>query len=80
MEVCTVDVGDVIAHCCGFDKTGKQLVVGCSDGDIKVLNLETNSLAGAFKAHEGAVNDLVVNQDNEFVYSCGNDGTLRAWK
>jgi WD40 repeat protein len=70
----------VIAHCCYFDKSGKQLVVGCSDGEIKVINLESNQVASTFKAHEGAVNDLVINQDNEYVYSCGNDGTIRSWK
>ena len=79
-EIGTVDVGDVIAHCCAFDKSGKQLIVGCSDGEVKIINLENNSVAGQFKAHEGSVNDLVVNQDNEFVYTVGNDGQIKSWK
>lgn len=73
-------MGNVIAHCCAFDKSGKQLIVGCSDGDIKTVNLDTYQVSGQFKAHDNSVNDLVINQDNDTVYSTGNDGTVRAWK
>lgn len=79
-EVSTIDVGNVIAHCCAFDKSGKQLVVGCSDGELKTLSLETNQVTSSIKAHEGSINDLVVNQDNDTVYTTGNDGTLKGWK
>ena len=34
-EIMSIDSGDAIAHCCDFDKTGKILNVGCSDGQIK---------------------------------------------
>lgn len=37
-EVFTLDTGDVIAHCCQFDKTGKKVLVGTSDGEIKVVD------------------------------------------
>lgn len=73
-------MGDVIAHCCAFDKSGKQLIVGCSDGEIKIVNLETNQLAGQFKAHEGSVNDIVINQENDTLYTVGNDGQAKSWK
>jgi len=39
-EVCNVDVGDVIAHSCAFDKNAKTIAVGCSDGDIRMISME----------------------------------------
>ncbi len=60
-EVINIDTGDAIAHCCEFDKTGKQVAVGCSDGEIKFVNIERNEVQNSFKAHEGSVGDLVFN-------------------
>jgi len=60
-EVVNIDTGDAIAHVCEFDKTGKQVAVGCSDGDIKFISVERAEIAITLKAHEGAVNDLVFN-------------------
>jgi WD40 repeat protein len=42
--------------------------------------LETNVVASSIKAHEGQINDLIVNQENDTVYTSGNDGTIKAWK
>ena len=39
-ELFTVDVGDTIAHCVAFDKKTKSLAVGCSDGEVRMVNLE----------------------------------------
>lgn len=39
-ELLTVDVGDTIAHCVAFDKKTKTLAVGCSDGEVRIVNME----------------------------------------
>ncbi len=36
----TVDMGDTIAHCLAFDKKTKTVAVGCSDAEIKMINME----------------------------------------
>ena len=79
-EIGSVDTGDAIAHCCQFDKTGKQLLVGSSDAEIKMINLETNELTASIKGHENSVNDLVINQENDTVYTAGGDGIVKVWK
>ena len=54
-EISTIDVGDVAAHCCAFDKTGKLLAVGCADGEIKMVNIEKGGeISAKFKAHENS--------------------------
>ena len=74
-----VDTGDAIAHCCQFDKTGKVVAVGCSDGEIKMVSVEKQETVSQIKAHDGSVNDLVVNQDNSCIYSAGGDGVIKQW-
>lgn len=79
-EILNIDTGDAIAHVCEFDKTSQQVAVGCSDGEIKLVNVERQEVASQFKAHEGPVNDLVFNQDNSTIYSVGGDGIIKTWR
>jgi WD40 repeat protein len=32
------------------------------------------------KGHDGSINDIIVNQENETVYSAGADGLIKVWK
>jgi WD40 repeat protein len=43
-ELFTVDTGDAIAHCLAFDKATKSVAVGCSDAEIKMVNIEKGEL------------------------------------
>lgn len=45
-----------------------------------MINIEKNEIVNVLKAHEDAVNGVVVNQDNSAMYSIGSDGTIRTWK
>ncbi len=81
-EVATVDVGNVAATCVAFDKTGKILVAGCGDGELRLINLEKGSeIVAQMKAHEAApVTALLVNQENNCLYSAGGDGLIKSWQ
>ena len=79
-EIMNVDTGDAIAHCAEFDKTGKILNVGCSDGEIKQITVEKGEVTSTLKAHEGSVSDLVISHDNSMMYSVGGDGEIKTWK
>lgn len=79
-ELLQVDCGDAIAHTLAFDKGTKALAVGCSDSEIKVINIEKGAISGVLKGHDDAVNSIYINHDNSAIYSAGNDGTVRIWK
>jgi WD40 repeat protein len=79
-EICQVDTGDAIALSVSFDKNSKLVAVGCSDAEIKMISVEKGEVVSVLKAHEDAVNGVVINQDNTALYSIGNDGTIRTWK
>lgn len=63
-----------------FDKTGKTVVIGSSDGLMKTIDIEKAEIIGTMKGHDDSVNEVIVNQDNNFVYSISSDGTLKQWK
>jgi WD40 repeat protein len=76
----SVDTGDAIAHCLGFDKSTKTLAVGCSDAEIKIINIEKGEVTSTLKGHTDAVTSLYINHDNSSLYSASNDGKIRMWK
>ena len=66
-EILQLDTGDSIAQGCCFDKTNKQVVVGSSDGLIKMVDMEKGEVVSTMKGHEDCVNGVTVNQDNSFL-------------
>lgn len=54
--------------------------MGCSDAEIKMINVEQGEVAGVLKAHEDSVNGVVINQENSTLYSISSDGTVRTWR
>tara|TARA_B100000780_G_scaffold268771_1_gene226990 strand:+ start:599 stop:847 length:249 start_codon:yes stop_codon:yes gene_type:complete len=79
-ELASIDTGDAIAHCLSFDKSTKSIAVGCSDAEIKVINIEKGEITSNLKGHTDAVTSLYINHDNSAMYSAGNDGHIRIWK
>lgn len=79
-ELMTIDTGDAIAHSLCFDKSSKYIAVGCSDAEIKMINLEKGEITSVLKGHEDAVNCVYINQDNSSLYSASNDGSIRIWR
>lgn len=57
----TIDTGDAIAHSLCFDKSSKFLAVGCSDAEIKMINLEKGEISSVLKGHDDAINSLYIN-------------------
>jgi len=43
-ELLTVDTGNAIAHCVAFDRATKVLAVGCSNAEIKMINIEKGEI------------------------------------
>lgn len=76
-EILQLDTGDAILHSCCFDKTNKTIVIGGGDGLMKTIDLEKGEVIGSMKGHEDSVNEVIVNQDNSFVYTASSDGTLK---
>ncbi len=81
-QMLTADIGDTCINACTFDKTGKYLVVGCSNGEVKILNVEKNGeVVSSFKAHDkAAVSNVIVNQENNQLYTAGGDGVVKTWQ
>lgn len=60
-EVLSIDTGENIAHSVAFDKNAKVVAVGCSDGEIRMVNVEKGEVAAELKAHSHSVNGVLFN-------------------
>ncbi len=65
---------------------GGRLAIGDSDGHVHVLNADANAaeIAAAsddvnYMGHQGAVIELMFNDDGTRIASAGADGTIRIW-
>lgn len=56
-----LDTGNAIALSVCFDKNSKLVAVGCSDAEIKMVNIDKGEIVNVLKAHEDAVNGVVFN-------------------
>jgi sperm-associated antigen 16 protein len=83
-ELMQVDTGDSIALSVAFDRNAKYIAVGCSDAEIRIVNMQSGDKRGEIvataKGHEDAVNGVCYNQDNNSLFSVSSDGTIRTWK
>ena len=61
---------------------GLRAIVGCSDKRIYVYPIDhapQKSFLKVLQGHVGEVTGLVVANDNDTLYSCSKDGTIRKW-
>jgi WD40 repeat protein len=78
-----VDTGEAIALSTVFDRNSKYIAVGCSDAEIRIVNMQGDKqgeITALLKGHNDAVNGLAFNHDNNALYSVSSDGTIRTWK
>jgi WD40 repeat protein len=65
-------------RCLLFDQKSKNLLIGSSDGYLRVLETDYFNQIEEFLAHEGGVYDLTWNCDGSLI-SVGRDGHIRRW-
>eukprot|EP00922_Rhytidocystis_sp_ex-Travisia-forbesii_P053979 GHVS01080104.1.p1 GENE.GHVS01080104.1~~GHVS01080104.1.p1 ORF type:complete len:470 (+),score=53.46 GHVS01080104.1:1-1410(+) len=57
-----------------------EVVSGSCDGEIRFWNLSTRQCTRAIKAHDGFVRGVCCSQDDEWVFSCGDDKKIKQWR
>ena len=63
-----------------FSRDDKHLATGCSDGLIRVFDVEKGEQTGTLNGHErGSVTDLQFSDDGKTLVSSGMDTTVRVW-
>lgn len=77
-----LDVIDVRVECAAFFPRSLRLVMGSSDGVVRVWNGEKNGgweLVGSLRGHAGPIRDVAVSRAENIAASAGSDGTVRVW-
>jgi len=56
-----------------FDSSGKRLLLGCKDGDIKIIDTSTGESTHRFKAHDLQVSSLALSPSGTYLVTTAND-------
>ncbi len=58
---------------------GKTLIAGDKNGEVKVWDLETNTLLTSLEGHNARINDLKFNADGSMFAAASNDKLVQIW-
>ncbi len=64
-----------------WTKDDTQLIVGATDGSVRILDAQSGSIIRTLTAHTGwiTIRGLALNSDQTILYSSGLDGLLTVW-
>lgn len=65
--------------CFGLDVMQDYLITGDSDGMICLRNWKSGELLRSWQGHKRRVADVQFSPDQNLIFSCGYDSTLRSW-
>ena len=62
-----------------IDAFNKYLYAGYQDGYIRTWDLHTGKLFQEFKAHEGAIRDIIVDSQAKYLVTGSQDSSIKIW-
>jgi hypothetical protein len=65
--------------CLALFRDGRRLLVGGSDGLLRIVDLKTGREIRRFIGHDGPLSSVALAPDEQTTLSAGQDGTLRFW-
>lgn len=72
-------VSDGYITCLAFSRDGTWLLVGATDGTVKLWQWETGKLLQSFKAHSKDVKSVRISLDRTRLLTGGDDGAMKLW-
>lgn len=70
---------DAIRSMCLSSKNLTDVYTGSCNGTVIMWNVFQNKLMKKIKAHEGFIRSLCVSNDDKYLFSCGDDSTIKQW-
>lgn len=78
MVVATVDAGPFSANQVAFSPSGKMLAVACSDGLVRLVELDSCAVT-SLSGHGDGVQSVTFDHKGETVISAGSEGLVKVW-
>lgn len=80
-EILTLSGHNQTIHTLAFSPGGwPTLISGSMDKTIKIWHLKTGQEIRSLEAHSGAISDLIISQDWQYILSASDDQTIGIWK
>jgi|GEM_PF-98825 len=77
----TISLDYALVFCLAFSPDGRYLALGTSEGNIKLLEVETlEVIQKLLQGHKSSIESLVFNNDGSLIASGGRDGLICLWK
>jgi WD40 repeat protein len=67
------------AVCVGLTPDGLYAVLGCQDGKIRVLDLDSGKILRVMGGHKGMIREIMVTPDGRHVITAAEDKTIKSW-
>ncbi|XP_074473872.1 uncharacterized protein spag16 [Sebastes fasciatus] len=78
LAMATVDAGPLAANQVAFSPSGKTLAVACTDGLVRVVEVDS-CVASSLSGHSDGVQSVTFDHSGETVMSAGSDGMINIW-
>ncbi|CAF1590696.1 unnamed protein product, partial [Didymodactylos carnosus] len=76
----SITSGDYLISCQANKQKQAELVVGSSDGALRLFNIERNTMIQSLNnAHQSSIYQLSYSSDCKRLASCSEDGTCKIW-
>jgi len=67
------------AYCVLYDGTGRRILTGADDGNVKVWCATSGLLQRTLRGHTAEITEVLLSPDNQLVVSASLDATVRVW-
>ena len=78
--LCTLCGHRLPVYCCIFDRSGRRILTGSDDCNIKMWDVRSGLLQRTFRGHVHAISEMCTSPCNTWLASSSVDGTVRVWQ
>lgn len=75
----TIQVEGSFATSMKFDAKGKNIILGCNDGKVRILDPASGQFLNTFEGHSREITGLVLSPDGKYFVTSSNDNTVKYW-
>ncbi len=69
----------IISNSTSIKCNSKYIIVGCFNGEIKLIDINTGKITNTFNGDNSSIIDAYITNDNKYIYTASYNGFLRIY-